>query len=139
MSALRSTLAALAAAAGLAHAADAPLGWSCTPTARYECSAEKCGKVAPEELRSARFDYEPRARRLSACLWSACYSGRGVVAGSADAGTVAVSGLLKRESPPQTETRQVSLHIDGKSGEFSAVWTQDAKVTATDFGRCERR
>ena len=139
MSALRSTLAALAAAVGLAQAADTPRGWSCTPTARYECSAEKCGKVAPEELRSARFDYEPRSRRLSACLWSACYSGRATTAGSPESGALAVTGLLRRESPPQVETRQVSLHVDEKSGEFSAVWTQDPRVTATDFGRCERR
>lgn len=139
MNARRSTLAALAAAASLAHAADAPPAWTCTPTARFECSAEKCSKVAPEELRSARFTYEPRTRKLSACLWSACYSGRVVATASPEANVVAASALLKRESPPQTETRQVSLHIDTRSAEFSAVWTQDAKVTATDFGRCERR
>ena len=140
-----------------ARAAEGHQEYRCTPDVKYECSMERCEKTTHGFQGVESFIYDARTRKISACLWTNCYSGAATLFKDAASGTTTAIARLKPAAHPGNEPLIVSLTLDDagpagrgdaakkdethKMGEshFTAVWGYGSKRLTFDMGRCAVR
>lgn len=129
----------------------APAGISeyrCTPDIKHECSAAGCETMNDGFQHAESFAYQPKKRRLSACLWTNCYAGTATVFAGAKPGTFTVMGRLLPAAHPGNESVIVTLTIktgntsnkaeplDKDAARFTAVWDYGSEGLAIEMGKC---
>ena len=124
---------ALLAAVPFAAASATP--YRCTPSVQYACTVERCDRTTEGFQHAESFSYDPKRRRLGACLWTSCYEGGGQVFDGGPGSSRTVVGSLTADNPAVTNPLVLSLTIDAQD-RFVAVWQYDGAGLSFDQGRC---
>lgn len=133
--------------------------YRCTPEIKHECSMDRCEKTAHGFQDVESFIYDTRTGKISACLWTNCYSGAVTLFKDAASGTTTAIARLKPTAHPGNEPITVSLTVDdagmegrgdakedenrkgngGSESRFTAVWGYGSDRLTFDMGRCVLR
>ena len=122
--------------------------YHCAPDTQYECIRGRCERVIDGFQVAESLVYNTENGKLSACLWTNCYSAKAAVLKDAATGTLTAIGKLEPSSHPGNEPVIVSLTIRSndnsdatgqKTGDFTAVWGYGSTGLTLDTGKCEAR
>jgi hypothetical protein len=118
---------------------------SCRPTSAQRCSAEGC-EEAGEGLHAELFGLDAGAGTVNACLYTDCYSGAARILRDPER-PWQVTGLGRVRSarpaggvpPPGSAPFPLTVTVDLRTGQFTAIWSLSPTGLQVDFGRCELR
>ena len=108
--------------------------YDCTPNIKYECSKDKCERITEDFQHAEGFTYDKKKAKLSACLWTNCYSGKASAFEDKASKNLTVIGRL---TPSHTGNEPItaSLTIDS-TGNFTAIWNYGSEGLTFDMGKC---
>lgn len=106
----------------------------CSTEKKYECVSGGCRTAEEGFARAERYVFEPRRQRLTACLWSQCFSGAASVSTAAD-GEARAAARLRGEGPASAESLTLTFTLRPDGG-FSAAYSTGGAGLAVAFGRC---
>jgi hypothetical protein len=109
--------------------------YSCNPTTRYECTADKCEKVSEESVHGD-YTIDKSTKNLSVCLGDSCYSGKAVIAvpKMGTALTAIGYGLKSLNNPHDSLSVSISVFTNKK---FTATWERLDQGVTLDMGACK--
>jgi hypothetical protein len=118
---------------------------SCRPTSAQRCGAEGC-EAASEGLHAELFGLDAAAGTLNACLYTDCYAGAARIVRDPERpwqvtgfGRVRSSRPAGSVPPPGSAPFPLTVTVDLRTGEFTAIWSLSPSGLQADFGRCELR
>ena len=130
----------IVACLSLAAASSLASNEECRPESKHVCLAERCDRDDGEFRHAESFTFDATTRKLTACLWSNCYTGKVTehrLPGKNPTRTLV--GVLRSDNPTtQLEPITVSLTIDADR-HFMAAWGYSGRGVTLDFGRCSPR
>jgi hypothetical protein len=116
---------------------------SCRPTSAQRCSAEGCA-AADEGLHAELFGLDAGAGTVSACLYTDCYDGPARVVRDPERpwqvtgfGSVRSARPAGSVPPPGSAPFPLTVTVDLRTGQFTAIWSLSPEGLQVDFGRCE--
>jgi hypothetical protein len=110
--------------------------YDCTPVVQFSCSKDKCDKTTENFQHAEHFYYNKDSRKLSACLWTNCYSGTATVLEYKDSGEFTAIGKLKPDHSPNNYNPMIISITIGKQGNFNAIWGYGSQGLTFDMGKC---
>jgi hypothetical protein len=118
---------------------------NCRPASAQRCSAEGCAS-ADEGLHAELFDLDAAAGTVGACLYTDCYASSARIARDPDRPWQVTGFGLVRSSrpagsvpPPGSAPFPLTVAVDLKTGQFTAIWSLSPAGLQVDFGKCELR
>ena len=109
----------------------------CATEKKYECASGGCRDAEEGFTRAERYVFEPRRQRLTACLWSTCFSGAASISTAPD-GEARAAARLRGEGPASAESLTLTFTLRPDGG-FSAAYATGGTGLAVAFGRCSAR
>jgi hypothetical protein len=107
---------------------------ACSIEARYDYGKTGCRNADEGFAQAERFRIDTKRQRLTACLWSACFSGNASIWSTAD-GEIQGAARLRRDHGREFLTLTFTLLKDRR---FSTMYGTGELATAVAFGKCER-
>jgi hypothetical protein len=116
---------------------------NCRPASAQRCSAEGCAS-ADEGLHAEYFDLDAAVRTVGACLYTDCFAGPARIVRDPERpwlvtgfGEVRSSRPADSVPPPGSAPFPLTVSVDLKTGEFTAIWALAPSGLQVDFGKCE--
>ncbi len=118
---------------------------SCRPASAQRCGPTGC-EAASEGLHAELFGLDAAGGTVNACLYTDCFAGPARIVRDPDRpwqvtafGRVASSRPAGSVPPPGSAPFPLTVTVDLRTGEFTAIWSLSPTGLQVDFGRCELR
>lgn len=106
----------------------------CITEQKYQCDRNGCRGADPGFVEAERYRLEESGKLITACLWSACYSGATADWSQTDR-QAAGTARLTRENGDGVLLLTFTLSTDDR---FSAAYSTGGEELSVAFGRCSK-
>lgn len=111
--------------------------YDCLPRIKYECNEQKCERITEGFQHAESFSFDAKRSEISACLWTACYSGKATTFRNPSSGELTAISLAKPEYS-MAKPIVISITID-KGKNFTAIWSYGGRGLTFDVGKCSAK